>query len=96
MPETALSVLVNALNRPVHFPKVDQTGSLFIAEPPTPFVSPRLETEEGDRAVLREGDHFDRGVCSDRQEHAGETIVSAARDPDPRPGKGARFGRIAP
>jgi hypothetical protein len=52
MPDTALSVLVDALNRPVHFPKLDQTGSLFIAEPPTPFVSPRFETEEGDRAVL--------------------------------------------
>ena len=40
MPDTALSVLVDALNRPVHFPKLDQAGSLFIAEPPTPFVSP--------------------------------------------------------
>ena len=29
MPDTALSVLVDALNRPVHFPKLDQAGSLF-------------------------------------------------------------------
>jgi hypothetical protein len=45
MSETALSVLVNLLNRPVHFPKSDQTGCLFVGESPTPFVSPILDME---------------------------------------------------
>jgi hypothetical protein len=45
MSETALSALVNVLNRPIHFPKSDQTGSLFIGQRPTPFVSPILEIE---------------------------------------------------
>jgi hypothetical protein len=52
MPETALSVLVRLLNRPVHFPKADQTSCLVIGEAPTPFVAPRLETEEGDTSAL--------------------------------------------
>jgi hypothetical protein len=43
MSENALNVLVNVLSRPVHFPKVGQTGRLFIAEPPRPFVAPRLD-----------------------------------------------------
>jgi hypothetical protein len=52
MSETALSALVNVLNRPVHFPKVDQTGCLFVGEPPTPFVTPRLEIEGSDPSAL--------------------------------------------
>lgn len=52
MPDTALSVLVDVLSRPVHVPKPDQTGSLVIAESPTPFVSPRFETKEDGSAVL--------------------------------------------
>lgn len=52
MPETALSALVDVLSRPIHVPKPDQTGSLVIAEPPTPFVAPRFETEDGDGGSL--------------------------------------------
>ena len=52
MSETALSALVNVLNRPVHFPKFDQTGCLFIGEAPKPFVAPILDIEENDPSVL--------------------------------------------
>lgn len=52
MPETALSVLVRVLNRPVHFPKSDQAGCLVVGEAPTPFVAPRLEIEESDASAL--------------------------------------------
>lgn len=52
MPEIALSVLIRVLNRPVHFPKSDQSGYLFIGEAPTPFVSPRLEIGEGGASAL--------------------------------------------
>ncbi|MEH6952334.1 hypothetical protein V4R08_13520 [Nitrobacter sp. NHB1] len=52
MSETALSALVNVLNRPVHFPKVDQAGCLFVGEQPTPFVTPRLEIEGSDPSAL--------------------------------------------
>ncbi len=52
MPETALSVLIDVLSRPVHVPKPDRTGPLLIAEPPTPFVAPRFETEDGDGGSL--------------------------------------------
>ncbi|GEC17356.1 hypothetical protein NWI01_32480 [Nitrobacter winogradskyi] len=52
MPETALSALVDVLSRPVHVPKPDQAASLVIAEPPTPFVAPRFETEDGEGGSL--------------------------------------------
>ena len=43
MSEIALSDLINVLSRPSHFPRVGQTGHLFIAEPPKPFVAPTLD-----------------------------------------------------
>ena len=53
MSEIALNVLINVLSRPVHFPKVGQTGRLFIAEPPRPFVAPRLEIPGKDPSVIQ-------------------------------------------
>ncbi|HLX14085.1 MAG TPA: hypothetical protein VKS24_02625 [Bradyrhizobium sp.] len=53
MSEIALNVLVNVLSRPVHFPKVGQTGRLFIAEPPSPFVAPRLDILGKDPSVIQ-------------------------------------------
>ena len=53
MSEIALNVLVNVLSRPVHFPKVGQTGRLFIAEPPRPFVAPRLDIPGKDPSVIQ-------------------------------------------
>src|SRR5579872_2470748 len=53
MSEIALNVLVNVLSRAVHFPKVGQTGRLFIAEPPRPFVAPRLDISGQDPSVIR-------------------------------------------
>jgi len=52
MSEIALNVLVNVLSRAVHFPKVGQTGRLFIAEPPSPFVAPRLDIRGKDPSVI--------------------------------------------
>lgn len=52
MSEIALNVLVNVLSRPVHFPKVGRTGHLFIAEPPRPFVAPRLDIPGKDPSVI--------------------------------------------
>jgi len=52
MPEIALNVLVDVLGRPVHVPKVGGTGHLFIAEPPTPFVAPRLDIPGQDPSVI--------------------------------------------
>jgi hypothetical protein len=51
MSEIALNVLVNVLSGPVHFPKVGRTG--LIAEPPTPFVAPRLDIPGKDRSVIQ-------------------------------------------
>ena len=53
MSEIALNVLVNVLSRPVHFPKVGRTGRLFIAEPPRPFVAPRLDIPGKDPSVIQ-------------------------------------------
>lgn len=53
MSETALSALVNVLNPPLHFPKVDQTGCLFIGEPPRPFVAPRLDIDGNSPSVFQ-------------------------------------------
>lgn len=53
MPENALNLLVNVLSRPVHFPKVGQTGHLFIAELPRPFVAPRLDIPGKDPSVIQ-------------------------------------------
>jgi hypothetical protein len=53
MSEISLNVLVNVLSRPVHFPKVGQTGRLFIADSPTPFVAPRLDIPGKDPSVLQ-------------------------------------------
>jgi len=53
MSEIALNVLVNVLSRPVHFPKVGRTGHLFIAEPPKPFVAPRLDIPGKDPSVIQ-------------------------------------------
>ena len=53
MSEIALNVLVNVLSRPVHFPKVGQSGRLFIAEPPRPFVAPRLDIPGKDPSVIQ-------------------------------------------
>jgi hypothetical protein len=53
MSENALNDLANVLSRPAHFPKPGPTGGLFIAEPPMPFVAPRLEIPGRDPAVLR-------------------------------------------
>ena len=53
MSEIALNVLINVLSRPVHFPKAGQTGRLFIAEPPRPFVAPRLEIPGKDPSVIQ-------------------------------------------
>ena len=53
MSEIALNVLVNVLSRPLHFPKVGRTGHLFIAEPPRPFVAPRLDIPGNDPSVIQ-------------------------------------------
>lgn len=53
MSDTALNVLTNLLSRPVHFPKVGKTGDLFVAEPPRPFVAPRLDIPGQDPAIIR-------------------------------------------
>lgn len=53
MSEIALNVLVNVLSCPVHFPKVGRTAHLFIAEPPRPFVAPRLDIPGEDPSVIR-------------------------------------------
>jgi len=53
MSEIALNVLVNVLSRPVHFPKVGRTGHLFIAEPPRPFVAPRLDIPGKDPSIIQ-------------------------------------------
>ena len=53
MSEIALNVLVNVFSRPVHFPKVGRTGHLFIAEPPKPFVAPRLDIPGKDPSVIQ-------------------------------------------
>jgi hypothetical protein len=53
MAETALNVLANVLSRPVHFPRGDATGRLFIAEPPTPFVAPTLDIPGQDPAAIQ-------------------------------------------
>jgi hypothetical protein len=53
MSEIALNVLVNVLSRPVHFPKVGRTGRLFVAEPPKPFVAPRLDIPGKDPSVIQ-------------------------------------------
>jgi len=53
MSEIALNVLVNVLSRPVHFPKIGRTGHLFIAEPPRPFVAPRLDIPGKDPSVIQ-------------------------------------------
>ncbi len=52
MSENALNVLVNVLSRPAHFPKVGRTGRLFIAEPPRPFVAPRLDIPGKDPSFI--------------------------------------------
>jgi hypothetical protein len=53
MSEIALNVLVNVLSRPAHFPKVGRAGRLFIAEPPRPFVAPRLDIPGKDPSVIQ-------------------------------------------
>jgi hypothetical protein len=53
MPETALDVLVNLLSRPVHFPRGAEAGSLFIAEPPKPFVAPTLDIPGQDPTAIQ-------------------------------------------
>ena len=53
MSEIALNVLVNVLSRPTHFPKGAQTGHLFIAEPPRPFVAPRLDIPGKGPAIIQ-------------------------------------------
>ncbi|MGH6705029.1 MAG: hypothetical protein ACRECG_16735, partial [Bradyrhizobium sp.] len=53
MSDTALNVLTNLLSRPVHFPKVGKTGDFFVAEPPRPFVAPRLDIPGQDPAIIR-------------------------------------------
>jgi hypothetical protein len=53
MSEIALNVLVDVLSRPAHFPKVGRTGHLFIAEPPRPFVAPRLDIPGKDPSVIQ-------------------------------------------
>lgn len=53
MSKNALNVLVGVLSRPVHFPKPGQTGRLIIAEPPRPFVAPRLDIPGTDPSVIR-------------------------------------------
>jgi hypothetical protein len=53
MSEIALDVLINALNLPGHFPKAGRTGHLFIAEPPRPFVAPRLDIPGDDLSVIQ-------------------------------------------
>ena len=53
MSEIALNVLVDMLSHPVHFPKVGRTGHLFIAEPPKPFVAPRLDIPGKDPSVIQ-------------------------------------------
>ena len=53
MSEIALNVLVDVLSHPVHFPKVGRTGHLFIAEPPKPFVAPRLDIPGKDASVIQ-------------------------------------------
>ena len=53
MSEIALNVLVNVLSRPVHFPRVGRTGHLFIAEPPRPFVAPRLDVPRQDPSIIQ-------------------------------------------
>ena len=53
MSEIALNVLVDVLSHPVHFPKVGRTGHLFIAEPPKPFVAPRLDIPGKDPSVIQ-------------------------------------------
>ena len=53
MSKIALNVLVDVLSRPVHFPKVGRTGRLFVAEPPRPFVAPRLDIPGKDPSVIQ-------------------------------------------
>jgi hypothetical protein len=53
MPEIALNALVDVLSRPIHFPKAGRTGHLFIAEPPRPFVAPRLNVPGNDPSVIQ-------------------------------------------
>ena len=53
MSEIALNIFVNVLSRPTHFPKGAQTGHLFIAEPPRPFVAPRLDIPGKDPSIIQ-------------------------------------------
>ncbi len=53
MLEIALNVLADVLSRPLHFPKAGQTGHLFIAEPPRPFVAPRLDVPGKEPSVIQ-------------------------------------------
>ncbi len=53
MPEVTLNDLITVLSRPGHFPKVGRTGHLFVAEPPRPFVAPRLDFFGQDPSVIR-------------------------------------------
>lgn len=53
MSEIALDVFVNVLSRNAHFPKADRPGHLFIAEPPKPFVAPRLNIPGKEPSVIQ-------------------------------------------
>lgn len=53
MSEIALKALINVLGRPVHHPKVGRTGRLFIAEPPRPFVAPKLDIPGEDPSAIQ-------------------------------------------
>ena len=53
MSEIALKALINVLGRPVHHPKVGRTGRLFIAEPPRPFVAPKLDIPGEDPSAIK-------------------------------------------
>lgn len=51
MPDNAaLKILTEALSRPVHSPKPGQ--ALFVADPPRPFVAPRLDVPDQNSAVF--------------------------------------------
>ncbi len=52
MSDTALTLLADVLSRPVHFP-MGEAGDLVVAEPPRPFIAPRLDVPGEDPALLR-------------------------------------------
>jgi hypothetical protein len=53
MSEITLDIFIDVLSRPIHFPKVGRTGRLFIADPPRPFIAPRLNIPGKDSSVIQ-------------------------------------------